>query len=280
MSTRGRILAAEAVGTAILVLGGPGTAIFAVDKVGTLGVALAFGLSLLVAVYLIGAISGCHINPAVTIGMWAAKRTPGGDVPWYLGGQIIGAALASGLIWAIVRTGENAGAVGATREALFSGASNGYGSHSPTGYELGAVIIAEVVFTAILVLVVMGATRSTMPAGFAAIPIGFTLALVHLISIPIDNTSVNPARSFATAIFADGFAFEQLWVFIVFPIIGGVIGAVVWQMLSGDKFSFSLSMPKGFVRTSAPAAKKAPAKRGPAKRGPAKRAPAKKARKR
>jgi aquaporin Z len=273
MSTRGRILAAEAVGTAILVLGGPGTAIFAGARVGTLGVALAFGLSLLVAVYLIGAISGCHINPAVTIGMWAAKRTPGADVPWYLGGQVIGAALASGVIWAIVRTGENAGAIGATREALFSGASNGYGSHSPTGYELGAVIIAEVVFTAILVLVVMGATRSTMPAGFAAIPIGFTLALVHLISIPIDNTSVNPARSFATAIFADGFAFEQLWVFIVFPVIGGVIGAVMWQLLAGEKLALSMSMPKGFfVRTSSPSAKKAPARKAPATRAPAKKA--------
>ncbi|MEX0663623.1 MAG: aquaporin [Acidimicrobiia bacterium] len=260
MSQRGRVFVAEAVGTAILVLGGPGTAIFAGGSVGTLGVALAFGLSLLVAVYLIGAISGCHINPAVTLGMWFTKRTTTADVPWYLGGQVVGAAVASGLIWAIVRTGENAAAVG-TRSDLFSGASNGYGSHSPAGYDLGAVMIAEVVFTAVLVLVVLGVTRSSVPAGFAAIPIGLTLALVHLISIPIDNTSVNPARSLATAIFAKGFAFEQLWVFIVFPAIGGLIGALGWQVLAGEKLS--LSWPK---RRGARRSKKAPAKKAPAKK--------------
>jgi aquaporin Z len=262
MSQRVRILLAEAVGTAILVLGGPGTAIFAGGSVGVLGVALAFGLSLLVAVYLIGAISGCHINPAVTLAMWFTKRTTTADVPWYFGGQVIGAAVASGLIWAIVRTGENAAAVG-ERAALFSGASNGYGpEHSPGHYELGAVMIAEVVFTAVLVLVVLGVTRSpSVPAGFAAIPIGLTLALIHLISIPIDNTSVNPARSFSTAIFADGFAFEQLWVFIAFPAIGAVVGAIIWQVLEGEK----VSLPFAF-------AKKAPAKKAPAKKAPAKKA--------
>ena len=269
MSQRMRIFLAEAVGTAILVLGGPGTAIFAGKSVGTLGVALAFGLSLLVAVYLVGAISGCHINPAVTVGMWLSKQIESRDVPWYLGGQIIGAAAASGVIWAIVRTGDNAAAVG-TRADLFSGASNGWGSHSPTGYDFGAVAIAEVVFTAVLVLVILGVIRSSIPAGFAAIPIGFTLALIHLISIPIDNTSVNPARSFATAIFAHGFAFEELWVFIVFPVLGGILGAVVWHVLAGEKLARSLLLPlptreKPRTPASAPA-KKPPAKKTSAKK--------------
>ena len=263
MSQRMRILIAEAIGTAILVLGGPGTAIFAGKSVGVLGVALAFGLSLLVAVYLIGAISGCHINPAVTLAMWATKQTEGRDVPWYFGGQIVGAAAASGIIWAIVRTGENAAAVG-TRSDLFSGASNGWGSHSPSGYDFGAVAIAEVVFTAILVLVVLGIIRSNIPAGFAAIPIGLTLALIHLISIPIDNTSVNPARSFATAIFADGFAFEQLWVFIVFPAVGALVGAVLWQVLAGERLALSLLMPLP-MRAKPPTPAKSPA-RAPAKK--------------
>lgn len=267
MSQRGRILLAEAVGTAILVLGGPGTAILA-PGVGQYGVAIAFGFSLLIAVYLIGHISGCHINPAVTLGMWLTGRTKKEDVLWYWGAQLVGAAIASGLIWAIVRTGENAAKVGA-REALFTRASNGYAEHSPSGYELGSVMIAEVLFTAVLVLVVLGVTRASMPAGFAAIPIGFTLALVHIISIPIDNTSVNPARSFATAIFAESSAWEQIWVFLVFPLIGGLIGGLAWQALNGDK----LSLPSGGSSSSwLSGFGKAPASSAPAKRAPAKKA--------
>ena len=236
MSQRARILVAEAIGTAILVVGGPGTVIFAQFlgfNIGVLGVALAFGLSLLCAVYLFGEISGCHINPAVTVAMWLLRRTETKDVPWYIGGQLIGAAVASGLLFAIVETGNNNGSTpGLARKVLFANASNGYGEHSPAGFELGAVIIAEVLFTALFVLVILGVTRSSMPAGFAAIPIGLMLTLVHLISIPIDNTSVNPARSFSTAIFADGFAFEQLWVFLVFPVVGAVIAASIWNFLS------------------------------------------------
>lgn len=259
MTQRARILVAEAIGTGILVLGGPGTVIFAQFlgfNIGVLGVALAFGLSLLCAVYLFGEISGCHINPAVTVAMWVLKRTATKDVPWYIGGQLVGAALASGLLWAIVETGNNTAGSGVTRAALFGVASNGYGAHSPAGFELGAVIIAEVLFTALFVLVIIGVTRSSMPAGFAAIPIGLMLTLVHLISIPIDNTSVNPARSFSTAIFADGFAFEQLWVFIVFPVVGAVIAACTWSLLA----------PTATVLTRAPtkAPVKAPAK-APAK---------------
>ena len=234
MNTKLRILLAELIGTMILILGGPGTVIFGQFigfQVGVLGVALAFGLSLLCAAFLFGGISGCHINPAVTIGMWAAKRTDGWDVPYYLVGQLLGAALGSVAIWGIVEAGNNSTAK-LTRSALFGGASNGYGAHSPGGFELGAVIIAEVLFTALFVLVIIGVTRKSIPAGFAAIPIGLMLTLVHLISIPIDNTSVNPARSFATAIFAPSWGFEQLWVFLVFPVVGGLVAAGLWRVLA------------------------------------------------
>jgi aquaporin Z len=259
MSQRARIFVAEAIGTAILILGGPGTVVFAQFagfNIGILGVALAFGLSLLCAAFVFGHISGCHINPAVTVAMWVLKRTETKDVPWYVGGQIIGAALASGLLWAIVETGDNASTPGLARNLLFSNASNGYGSHSPAGFELGAVMIAEVLFTALFVLVIIGVTRSSMPAGFAAIPIGLMLTLVHLISIPIDNTSVNPVRSFSTAIFADGFAFEQLWVFIVFPIVGGVIAALVWSLLGPEDSVLTPSPAKAPAKTASKATKK------------------------
>ena len=238
MTRSARIFVAEVIGTMILIVGGPGTAIFLhyIDpNVGVLGVALAFGLSLLCAAYLFGHISGCHINPAVTIGMWTLRRTPGREVPWYLFGQIVGAALGSVVLWGLVESGDNTVIAKATRGQLFGFASNGYGSHSPGKFDLGAVMIAEVVFTALFVLVIAGTTRSSAIAGFAGIPIGLMLALIHLISIPIDNTSVNPARSFATAIFADSWAIEQLWVFIVFPIIGGIIGAGIWMFVTTDE---------------------------------------------
>jgi aquaporin Z len=238
MTRTARILVAEVVGTMILIVGGPGTAMFLhyIDpNVGVLGVALAFGLSLLCAAYLFGHISGCHINPAVTVGMWALRRTPGREVPWYLLGQIAGAALGSVILWGIVESGDNTAFGKASRQAIFAAASNGYDNHSPGHFALGAVMIAEVVFTALFVLVIAGTTRSSAIAGFAGIPIGLMLALVHLISIPIDNTSVNPARSFATAIFADSWAIEQLWVFIVFPIIGGIIGAGIWMFVTTNE---------------------------------------------
>jgi aquaporin Z len=235
MSRTARILVAEIIGTMILILGGPGTVMFGQFlgfNIGVLGVSLAFGLSLLCAAYLFGHISGCHINPAVTFGMWALKRTPGREVPWCIGGQLVGAAVGAVVLWAILETGDNTRAPRFARQALFDVASNGYGSHSPGRFELGAVIIAEIVFTALFVLVIAGTTRSSAIAGFAGLPIGLMLALVHMISIPIDNTSVNPARSFATAIFASSFAFEQLWVFIVFPIVGGLIAAGIWTVVT------------------------------------------------
>jgi aquaporin Z len=235
MSRSVRIFVAEIIGTMILIVGGPGTAIFGHYvgiNVGVLGVALAFGLSLLCAAYLFGHISGCHINPAVTFGMWALKRTPTREVPWYVIGQVIGGALGAVVLWAIVETGNNTGAPKLTRQVLFSDVSNGYGSHSPGKFELGAVIIAEIVFTALFVLVIAGTTRASAIAGFAGIPIGLMLALIHMISIPIDNTSVNPARSFATALFARSWAFEQLWVFIVFPLVGGLVAAGIWRLVT------------------------------------------------
>jgi aquaporin Z len=239
MSRTARIFVAEMIGTMILILGGPGTVIFGQFlgfNIGVLGVSLAFGLSLLCAAYLFGHISGCHINPAVTIGMWALRRTPGREVPVYIGGQIVGAAIGGFVLWAILASGDNAGKVKLVRQALFGGASNGYGSHSPGGFALLAVIITEVVFTALFILVIAGTTRTSAIAGFAGIPIGLMLALIHMITIPIDNTSVNPARSFGTALFSwkfdDWWALKQLWVFIVFPIIGGLIGALIWRLIT------------------------------------------------
>ncbi len=239
MSRVARILIAEAIGTAILVLGGPGSAMIATgtfggppSTIGRLGVALAFGLSLLCAAYLFGHISGCHINPAVTIGMWALKRTEGREVPAYIVGQLIGAALAGLALFGIFESSDTVAKSKLGSQAIFSGASNGYDTHSPAGFALAAVIITEVLFTALFVLVIAGTTRKSAIVGFAGIPIGLMLALIHLVTIPIDNTSVNPARSFGTAIFANSWALEQLWVFIVFPIVGGLIGALIWRLIT------------------------------------------------
>ncbi len=242
MQERWRIGLAEAIGTMILVVGGPGTAILATggfagpkSTVGILGVALAFGLSLLCAAYAIGSISGCHINPAVTIGLWAIKKTKTGLVPFYIVGQIIGGIVGAGIIFVIANSinGFSAKASGF--------ASNGYGDHSPSaiangghvagGFGLGAVIVAEIVFTALFVFVIASTSRGSMTIGFTGLTVGLMLTLIHLISIPIDNTSVNPARSLATAVFQGSWALDQLWVFIVFPIVGGLIGALVWKAL-------------------------------------------------
>jgi aquaporin Z len=242
MEDRGRIALAEAIGTMILVVGGPGTAVLATGlfagaptSVGILGVALAFGLSLLCAAYAIGSISGCHINPAVTIGMWAIKKTETGLVPFYLVGQVIGGIAGAGIIYVIANSikGFSAEATGF--------ASNGFGSHSPSalangghvagGFDLPVVILVEVVFTAIFVFVIASTSRGSMTVGFTGLTVGLMLTLVHLITIPVDNTSVNPARSLATAVFQGSWALEQVWVFIVFPIVGGLIGALVWRAL-------------------------------------------------
>ncbi len=236
MQNNARILGAEAFGTAVLMMGGPGTAILmpAGDaKVPT--VALAFGLSLLVMAYVIGPISGCHINPAVTLGMWLARKVNGAHAFFAVIGQFVGAAVGGFIIWAIAR-----GKDGGFDRGGF--ASNGFKSHSPGGYGLGSAIVVEIVFTAVLVTVVLFTTSRKFSVGFGGLVAGLTLTLIHLITIPIDNTSVNPARSFGAAIFADGSsdALQQLWVFIVFPLIGGALGVFVWLMLDDSRLEDTL----------------------------------------
>jgi aquaporin Z len=194
-------------------------------SVGVLGVAFAFGLSLLCAAYAIGSISGCHINPAVTVGLWALKKTPGKDVPWYLGGQILGGIAGAAVIYVIAN-----GIDGFSAKA--SGfASNGYGVHSPGRFPLGSVILTEIVFTAIFVFVIAATSRKSMSPGLTGVTVGLMLTLVHLVMVPIDNASVNPARSLATAVFQGSWALNQLWVFIVFPLVGGLVGALAWRAL-------------------------------------------------
>ena len=232
MDNRVRIGIAEAVGTMILIAGGPGTAVLATGgffpkgTVGVLGVALAFGLSLLVAAYAIGSISGCHINPAVTIGLWVIGKTKTNELPFYIVGQVIGGLVGASVIFIIAKSSS------VHFSARASGfASNGYGLHSPGGFKLGAVMLAEVFFTGIFVFVIASTSRLSMPVGMTGVTVGLTLTIIHLISIPIDNTSVNPARSLSTAVFQGSWALRQLWVFIVFPVVGGILGASVWRAL-------------------------------------------------
>lgn len=218
-------LAAEVMGTFVLVFGGVGTAVLAGAWVGALGVSLAFGFTLLVMAYAIGPISGCHINPAVTLGMFMAKRIKGKEALLYMVAQVIGAILAAGTLFIVA-----SGAPGF--DAVSSGfGSNGYGDHSPGGYELGAVMVIEVVLTALLMLTVLFTTDKRAAAGFAGIPIGIVLALIHLISIPVDNTSVNPARSIGPALFQGGWALEQLWIFIAAPMVGASLAAIIYDLM-------------------------------------------------
>jgi aquaporin Z len=242
VNERVRIGIAEAVGTMILVVGGPGTAILATghfsgsaSSVGILGVALAFGLSLLVAAYAIGSISGCHVNPAVTIGLWVIGKTKTRELPFYFFGQVVGGILGALVIY-IIASSTRVVAAGATNLGTFSArasgfASNGFGHHSPGGFPLPAVMLAEVFFTAVFVFIIASTSRQSMPVAMTGLTVGLTLAVIHLISIPIDNTSVNPARSLATAVFQGGWALNQLWVFIVFPIVGAILGAAIWRTL-------------------------------------------------
>lgn len=232
MSERLRIGIAEAIGTMILIVGGPGTAILATGhffprgSVGVLGVALAFGLSLLVAAYAIGSISGCHINPAVTIGLWIIGKTRTRELPFYIVGQIIGGLFGALIIYIIAK-----GSLLSFSARASGFASNGYGVHSPGGFKLPAVMLAEVFFTAVFVFIIASTSRLSMPVGMTGVTIGLTLTIIHLVSIPIDNTSVNPARSLSTAVFQGSWALKELWVFIVFPIVGGVVGGAAWRAL-------------------------------------------------
>jgi aquaporin Z len=214
---------AELIGTMVLVLMGCGSAVIAGKFIGYAGIAVAFGLSVLVMVYAIGSISGCHINPAITIAMWVAKKIKGTDAIFYIIAQCIGGIIGAAILWAI------ASGLPEYSPANNGLGQNGFGVHSPAGYSLAACFIAEVVLTAIFLFVIFGSTHKNAPKGFAGIAIGLSLALIHLVGIPITGTSVNPARSLGPAVFAGGDALSQLWLFIVAPIIGGVIAALVWK---------------------------------------------------
>jgi aquaporin Z len=219
---------AEFFGTFWLVLGGCGSAVLAAAfphlGIGFLGVALAFGLTVLTMAFAIGHISGCHLNPAVSVGLWAGGRFPANQLLPYIVSQVLGGLAAGGVLFIIA-----SGAAGFDASAGF--ASNGYGAHSPGGYSLLSALVCEIVMTAMFLIVIMGATDKRAPQGFAPIAIGLCLTLIHLISIPVTNTSVNPARSTGVAIFAGGWAVSQLWLFWVAPILGAVLGAAVYRFI-------------------------------------------------
>jgi aquaporin Z len=220
---------AELVGTFVLVLGGVGSAVLAGSHIGFVGVAFAFGLSLLAMVYTIGPISGCHINPAVTLGLFLAGKFPGTRVPGYWAAQIIGGIAAASILYLIAEGQPHFSAV------IGGFGSNGYGVRSPDHFTLGAAFLAEIVMTAFLVLTVLGSTDIKAPVGFAGIAIGLVLTLIHLVSIPVDNTSVNPARSIGPALFAGSGAISQLWLFIVAPLIGGVVAAAIYFIIRAEE---------------------------------------------
>ena len=219
---------AEFIGTFWLVLGGCGSAVLAAAfpgvGIGLLGVSLAFGLTVLTMAYAIGHISGCHLNPAVSIGLWAGGRFPAKELVPYIVAQVLGGIVAGGVLYVIA-----SGQAGFDVSAGF--ASNGYGAHSPGGYSLLAALVCEVVMTLMFLLIILGATDPRAPQGFAPIAIGLGLTLIHLISIPVTNTSVNPARSVGVAVFAGGWAIEQLWLFWAAPIAGALLGAAIYRLI-------------------------------------------------
>lgn len=228
-----RRVSAELLGTFWLVFGGCGSAVLAAAfpklGIGFAGVALAFGLTLLTMAYTIGPISGCHINPAVTFGLWIAKRFPAKDVLPYMAAQVIGAILAAAVLYAI--------ASGKPGFVAGQFASNGYGALSPGGYGLVSALVAEIILTFVFLMVILGSTDRRAPVGFAGLAIGLALTLIHLISIPVDNTSVNPARSTGPAIFAGGAELAQLWLFWLAPLIGGGIAGLLYPVLFGEEVS-------------------------------------------
>ena len=233
-------LAAELLGTFWLVLGGCGSAVLAANfggdgnplGIGLLGVSLAFGLTVLTGAYAFGHISGAHFNPAVSIGLWAGGRFPLKDLLPYIVAQVLGAILAGWILF-LIASGNGAFAIDPTAAGAF--ASNGYGPLSPGGYSVAAAFLCEVVLTAMFLVVILGATHSRAPAGFAPIAIGLALTLIHLISIPVTNTSVNPARSTGVALFAGSGAISQLWLFWLAPILGGLLGGVIYGWLGNDR---------------------------------------------
>ncbi|MGF7162145.1 aquaporin Z [Rhodoligotrophos appendicifer] len=226
-----RKLAAEAIGTFWLTFGGCGSAVIAAGfpdvGIGLMGVSLAFGLTVLTMAYAIGHVSGCHLNPAVTVGLWAGGRFPANQVVHYIVAQVVGAIIAAAVLWVIA-----SGSPSFNPDGGF--AANGYGDHSPGKYSLTAALLAEFLLTMFFLFIIMGSTHGKAPAGFAPIAIGLGLTLIHLISIPITNTSVNPARSTGPALFAGGWALAQLWLFWVAPLVGGAVGGILYRWLSEE----------------------------------------------
>ena len=231
MSNR-RIFFAELIGTLILILGGPGTAVlatggfFETGSVGVLGVAFAFGLSLLVAAYAVGSISGCHINPAVTLGLWLHGKTPTAALPAYIVGQLVGCLIGGGALMLIAQSHDGF----EVSDKNF--AVNGWAQLSPGGFGFGAMVAIELLMTALLVFAVLSTTQRGFSPAAIGITVGLALTLIHLVSIPIDNTSVNPVRSIAMAVYAGGDAIEQLWAFILFPLVGAVLGWGAWRLVN------------------------------------------------
>lgn len=227
-------LAAEFFGTFWLVLGGCGSAVLAAAfpnvGIGLLGVALAFGLTVLTMAYAVGHISGCHLNPAVTVGLCTGGRFPSKDVVPYMVAQVVGAVAAAGVLFVIA-----SGKSGFDVSAGF--AANGYAEHSPGGYSMISALVTEVVLTFFFIFVILGATDRRAPAGFAGLPIGLCLTLIHLIGIPVTNLSVNPARSTGPAIFVGGWALEQLWLFWLAPLVGAVLGGLIYPLIAKDSGS-------------------------------------------
>lgn len=224
-------LLAEFIGTSWLVLGGCGSAVLAAAYpelgIGFVGVSIAFGLTVLTMAYAIGHISGCHLNPAVTVGLWAGGRFESKDVIPYIIAQVLGGIVGAGILYLI--------ASGKPGFELGTFAANGYGDHSPGGYDMVSALITEVVMTFMFLIVILGATHKNASAGFAGVAIGLALTLIHLISIPVTNTSVNPARSTSQAIFVQGWAIKQLWLFWIAPIAGAIIAGLVYRYLAPDK---------------------------------------------
>ena len=225
---------AEFIGTFWLVFGGCGSAVLAAAfpevGIGLLGVALAFGLTVVTMAYAIGHISGCHLNPAVTVGLWAGGRFDARDIPLYVVAQVLGAIVAAFVLFYIA---SGSPAYDLATNGL---AANGFGEGSPGGYDIWSGLLIEIVLTAFFLWIIMGSTDGRAPAGFAPIAIGLALTLIHLISIPVTNTSVNPARSTGPALVVGGLAVQQLWLFWVAPLIGGAIGGLLYKMLGADSF--------------------------------------------
>lgn len=228
-----KAFAAETIGTMALMLAGPGSAVLAGDRIGALGVSLSFGLVLMIMAYAVGPISGCHINPAVTVALWLARKLKGTDVVFYVIAQLVGAFAGGLVIWIIARSQDGF-------DATNNFAANGWGDFSPGGYGVAGAIVVEIVFTAVLVFMVLATGHQRFTKGFGPLALGATLAVIHLVTIPVDNKSVNPARSFGAAVFAGSDALRQLWVFVVFPLVGAVLGLLAWLAVDDSRLEDTL----------------------------------------